>query len=168
MEEVKAFLYCYPKMEQMEGNYEEHIKNKAYTSFKIAAERIAEEIAEEILKKSLLKDLKRRMDKVIERLTEQEKYLLELRYFRRKKALAEYEEKYGKDFFGSVRNYFRRQAALLKKTEILMERYGLGKEKREKYFRLEELEAALSYIRAGKAKASPGERSLVRLLSDGK
>lgn len=155
-------------MEQMEVNYEEHIKNMAYMSFKVAAAKIAEEIATEVLKKGLLGELKRRMDKVVARLTEQERYLLELRYFRRKKALSEYGEKYGKDFFGSVRNYFRRQAALLKKAESLMERYGLGKDKREKFFRLEELEAVLSYIQAGRAKASHGERSLVRLLSDEK
>ena len=167
---VKTLLYSYPRMAQMEKNYEEHILNKACLSFdnRKSGEFLVEEVAKEVLKKQLLKEVAEMMGKVVSFLTEKEKYLLELRYFRRKKALAVYEEKFGQAVFGSVRGYFREQVRLLEKTARLMVRCGLTEEKMQEYMQIDELQAVLSYIEKGRDKASSRERALVGFLGDGK
>lgn len=155
-------------MAQMEKNYEEHILNKACLSFdnRRSGEFLVEELAGEVVKKEMIHELAILLNKVVSLLTERERYLLELRYFRRKKVLKGFEDKLGKTVFGSVRRYFREQVRLLEKTARLMIRCGLTEEKMEEFMEIEELRAIVKYIEKGRDKASSRERALVSFLGD--
>ena len=127
---VKAVLYVYPRLEKIEKDYEEHIKNKAFLSYdyRSATEVLTEYIAGEIIRKNLIGDLKGRVERALEKLSTEEKFLLELRYFGRKKALAEYCEKCVRKSMGSERNYYRRQNRTLGKISALLKLGGLTEE----------------------------------------
>ena len=149
---VKALLYSYPKMAQMEMNYQEHIFCKACFSFdnRRTGEFLAEELAGEVVKKQTIKELRDLIGRVVERFSEKERYLLELRYFRRKLKLKEFEEKYGKPSIESVRSYFRKQMRLIEKVERTFMRFGVTEEKMEEFMRIDELKAV--YLRLCKGK----------------
>ncbi len=155
-------------MEQMEKNYQEHILNKACLSFdnRKSGEFLAEELATEVVKKAMIRELKGILDKVVSFLTEKERYMLELRYFRRKRTLESFAKKFGQAVFGSVRGYFREQVRLLEKTARLMIRCGLNKKNIEDYMEIDEIKAIVKYIEKGRDKASPRERALVNFLAD--
>ena len=165
---VKAVLYVYPRLEKIEKDYEEHIKNKAFLSYdyRSATEVLTEYIAGEIIRKNLIGDLKGRVERALEKLSTEEKFLLELRYFGRKKALAEYCEKCVRKSMGSERNYYRRQNRTLGKISALLKLGGLT----EEYFLREYacfgwLTSVCRYIDEGKADAaSARDKSLFRFL----
>ena len=55
---VKAVLYVYPRLERLEKDCEEHIRNRAFMSYdyRTTTERLSEELAEEIIRKGLTKE----------------------------------------------------------------------------------------------------------------
>ena len=59
---VKAVLYVYPRLERLEKDCEEHIRNRAFMSYdyRTTTERLSEELAEEIIRKGLIRELKRK------------------------------------------------------------------------------------------------------------
>ena len=127
---IKAVLYIYPRLEKIEKDYGEHIGNKAILSYdyRAATEALTEYIAGEIIRKNLIEDLKRRVDRALERLSAEEKFLLELRYFGRKKQLAEYRKQDRYRNMCSERNYYRKQSRVLGKISSLLKLGGLTEE----------------------------------------
>ena len=123
-EYVKALLYVYPILTPLAEAVAAGAENKAYLSFrKENTLACAEQIAEEIARSEALRELAREMGAALTRFSEEEAYLLEYKYFRRK---AELNGRFaGVRFSGSKREYFRRQNALLKKAAGLLAARGL-------------------------------------------
>lgn len=112
---VKVLLYAYPKMGELAEAVSEGADAKAFLSFRstLDALTLAEKIADEIATAQKLRLWQAELEAVFSGLGEEELYLLEYKYFRRKKELA------GR-FSGALltcseRSYFRMQNALLGK-----------------------------------------------------
>lgn len=166
---LKAALYVYPRLERIERDWEEHIKNKAFMSYdyRVTTEKLSVYLAEEILRKEKIEKLRNTIDEALERLTEEERFLLELRYFRRKGRLKQFCQKVDLKEIGSERAYFRKQAKLQNKLEGILKCRGFTEEKfRKEYGEFEWLMSVCRFIEQGKEKNAAGrERSLVGLLS---
>ena len=115
-------------MERIAADYGEHIRHRAIFSYENrTAERAAEYLAEEILKKRAIEALKERVDAALKKLNDEERFLLEVRYFGRKKKLREFLEA-GTERPGSERSYYRKQERLLKKVISAFSGVGLTEE----------------------------------------
>lgn len=123
---AKAILYVYPSMEALSEAAEEAARNKALLSYRSRFDAMhdLEEVAEEILLGERLRGLKGLLDKIFSRLSEEERFLLEYRYFRRKQALA----RFGDGLACSERNYFRKQERLLRKIAARLALNGVTEE----------------------------------------
>lgn len=128
-EYLMAALYVYPSIGRMERDYSDHIKNRAVLSYRYsgATEALCEKIARDIGEKERLKELKERLDAVLGGLTEEEKFLLELRYFGRRERLTAYAAEKDK-YLCSKRQYYRKQDRLLLKIGGLLAAEGMCKE----------------------------------------
>lgn len=131
----------------MEKDYEECIRNKALLSYGNgkSAEETAIEIAFEILSQRNFRWLKERLQAVLARLSEEERTLVEIRYFGKKKARFSevcIEKSTGKPW--SERKYFRRQDRLSKKLEAIVKGVGLTEEVFERDFACTELVQAVA------------------------
>lgn len=148
----------------MEKNCGEYVFCKACTSFldRRSADRVAETLAYELVKKSMLKELRVRMEKAFTFLTDKEKFLLELRYFRRKKILRRYKEQFGGVSIGSARTYFREQVRTVDKLSKLFDRCGLTEEKMEEYMEIEELRMILHIVTRGLKKGKKRSNTELR------
>ena len=125
---VKTILYIYPRLERIAADYGDHIRHRAILSYENrTAERAAEYLAEEILKKRAIEALKERVDAALKKLNDEERFLLEVRYFGRKKKLREFLEA-GTERPGSERSYYRKQERLLKKVISVFSGVGLTEE----------------------------------------
>lgn len=125
-EYVEALLYVYPRLGEMQEDYGQHIENKAILSSngKTATDRLIEYLAREILEKRKLESIERALRGVIGGLSDRERFLLELRYFRRRSLLLAGARAFrGK--LGSRRNYPRLQERLLKKIGERLRLVGL-------------------------------------------
>lgn len=107
---VKAVLYIYPKLAAIAEDYGEHIRNRALGSYRRTAEREAEYLAEEILRKGAIENLKEKVDGILKKLSGEERFLLEMRYFGRRKQVSAVGLRPR-----SERSYYRRQEKLLGK-----------------------------------------------------
>ena len=131
-----------------------------------AGKGLSEELAEEIIRKGLIRELKRKTDAAIGALKKEEKFLLELRYFRRKSRLKQFCGETDFKEIGSERNYYRRQAKLLKKVSGALQAQGLTKETFfSDYARFDWLMSVYRFIEAGKeGRNAAKEHSLVEFL----
>ena len=104
---TKAILYVYPMMKKLAEATRIGARNKAILSYrsKLGTMRDVEAVADELLLANRLDELKEVVDSLLQRLSTEERFLLEYRYFRRKKCLAEF----GEELACSERNYFRKQ-----------------------------------------------------------
>ena len=135
--------------------------------YRVTTEKLSVYLAEEILRKEKIEKLRNTIDEALERLTEEERFLLELRYFRRKGRLKQFCQKVDLKEIGSERAYFRKQAKLQNKLEGILKCRGFTEEKfRKEYGEFEWLMSVCRFIEQGKEKNAAGrERSLVGLLS---
>ncbi len=126
---ARIVLHAYPFLKTVEKDYEEHIRNKALLSYKgrQTAEDLAEYLAQEILRARNLVWLRTSMERVFARLTEEERALLSLRYFRRKGAMKAYFERTNQEPWTDGK-FARRQARLAKKLEAMLEFEGVNKD----------------------------------------
>lgn len=126
-EYVKVILYAFPKMKMLSEAISAGVEVKAALSFrsKCGALEAAEKIAEEIARSARLDRLYADTEAAAETLSEEERFLLEYKYFRRKSVLA---ERFGKFMALSERVYFRRQNALLPKVARLLAARGWTEE----------------------------------------
>ena len=159
---VKAILYCYPMLERISEGYLQHIKNKATMSHdgRTPTVALAEYLAREICEKEKVQVLKALMDKVLARLTLEERLLLELRYFgkidRVRRLFAAKKAGLADDYMRDVpiwseRTYFRKQKAALKKVEKRLEANGLDKDVfLKEYAELDGIAPVYQYVSLGK------------------
>lgn len=112
---VKVILYAYPHLAALAEAVGIGAENKAYLSFRggESALALAEKIAEELAVKSRLLALLEDAEVAVGACSREERFLLEYKYFRRKRVLREAYA--GMTMACSERHYFRRQAALLRK-----------------------------------------------------
>lgn len=127
---LKAVLYAYPLLKNIEEDYETHIRNKALLSYDSnwATERLAEYLAEEILHKNKLLWLRKVIETALDKLSGTERLLMGLRYFgkaRGKKPTGE--EGVQEPYCWSERKYFRVQNRLSQKVTGIMVALGLTK-----------------------------------------
>jgi hypothetical protein len=139
---VKAVLYTYPKLRIIQKDYEEHIQNRAILSYRYkgSVESLTEYLAQEVIRRHRLADLKNNLDKIFQNLTDEEKLLLQLRYFGKirrakngeKENFSEVTKALKQEFVESLkwseRSYYRKQNRLLKKLVAEFNRVGLNKE----------------------------------------
>ncbi len=122
---AKTILFAYPLLKTVEKDYEEHIRNKALLSYggNRTALELAEYLAEELIHQQNLSWLKQTVKEVLDKLSDEERVLLSIRYFghtekMRNFALCKWNE----------RTYFRRQARLSKKLGELLRIAGVTKD----------------------------------------
>ena len=159
---VKAVLYTYTKLNTIEKDYEEHIQNRAILShrYKGSVEALTEYLAGEVIRRHRLAELKSLLDKIIARLSDEEKLLLQLRYFGKirraksgeKESFVEVtralKDELVEKFKWSERSYYRKQNRLLKKLVAEFNRVGLTKESFEnEWLQYEFLYAVYRFIR---------------------
>lgn len=126
-EYVAVLLYAYPRIDEFIYDLSEGINIKARLSFRsfATAERLAEEMIGMIFVERELERLKSAMEKVFSDFSEEEKNLLDYKYFHQKKNLS-------KTHMGekqtSERSYFRKQNALFQKICSRFLQAGLTEE----------------------------------------
>lgn len=115
---VKVLLYGYPKLVALAEAVSASVEIQAALSFKskTGAAETAERIADDIFVCKNLEGVKTALDEVCAALSDEERFFLEYKYFRRRKEL----QKYGACAACSERSYFRRQNTLLKKVAALL------------------------------------------------
>lgn len=124
---LKAILYAYPLLKTVEQDYADHIKNKALLSYDCnkTTEELAEYLAEKILHKERLTWLKKTVEAVCRQLTKEERLLIEIRYFGKKRRAGQ---------CTSERVYFRKQNKAGERAAALLLAAGLDKAAYQKYF----------------------------------
>ena len=123
---TKTILYVYPMMKSLAEAVRVGARNKALLSYRSKRDALTdlEAVAEEVLLAGRLEWLHGAVDSVLARLSKEESFLLEYRYFRRKKVLASYEG----EIDCSERNYFRKQEKLLHKISARLFARGITEE----------------------------------------
>lgn len=112
---AKVLLYAFPKLRGVSEAVTAGIENKALLSFRSvsSAYAVAESLAEEILLRENLDGVTDAVEKVLQTFSEEESFLFEYRYFRRKRVLR---EQFGEYLPAcSERQYYRLQECALKK-----------------------------------------------------
>lgn len=152
----KVLLYAYPKLDELAEAVSASVEVKAVLSFRAVGDclGIAEKIVKEIDVSRKLRAVREQMDGILARLSGEELFLLEYKYFRRKKRLRELKEKTPRC---SERSYFRRQAALLKKISSAFISRGMD----ERWF-LNAFSQYPPFLRVYRALKEGRECSLVR------
>ncbi len=130
---VKTILCAYPFLKTVEEDYEEHIRNRALLSYdgRWTAEQTAEYLAEEILNMRRLEWLKGKIEGVLNKLTDVEKTLAEIRYFGKRRKLKSFLKKEKNPLSKRAwteRSYFRYQERLGDKISSLLALDGLTEE----------------------------------------
>ena len=125
---VKAVLYAYPALEEIGEAVGTSAENKALLSYKNprSTEEVAGEIVREIAVRAALSELHSLVDQFLHSLSEEENFLLEYKYFRRKSALNGFR---GYALDCSERSYFRKQGQLLEKAADYFGEKGWSRER---------------------------------------
>jgi len=120
---VKTVLYVYPMLRKLSEAVRVSGENKALLSYRAKGDAFdaAKEVADTFFLADRLDFLREAVSGILETLNAEETFLLEYKYFRRKKVLDLGDGK----IFCSERNYFRRQSALLKKIGFLLAVRGI-------------------------------------------
>ena len=160
---AKAVLYAYPLLKTVRQDYEIHIRNKAVLSYRHSAdaETLAEYLAGEILDMRRLEWLKGKVEFILDKLNEEERTLLSIRYFGKGKKIKGLTEK-GRKW--SERNYFRRQRRLSEKVGAMLCFCGVTKELfLNEFARLDIFKKIYRFVEEGKdKKISAQERRNLR------
>ena len=154
-EYVKVMLYAYPKLDELAYAVAEGAEVKAALSFRSYDDTftLLEKIANEVLLSQKLRGLKRFLDGVLASFSEEERFLLEYKYFRRKKILRQADM----CLPCSERSYFRRQTAVFRKV---CSRFLTGGWTEQKF--MKEFSSYLPFMRFLKALREGKERTIKR------
>lgn len=118
-------LYVYPRLERLEENIGQLVEAKARASY--AGKESAEECAKKMIEYIYIKDcfswIRASLNEILASLSAEERYLLEYKYFRRKKVLEG--EFAGMCCAFSERTYYRRQRKLADKLNGELIRRGM-------------------------------------------
>jgi hypothetical protein len=149
---AKVLLYVYPQLQKLAEAIEVGIEVKACLSFKAYGDpvTVAEKIVEEIERRETLLYAQDAIERILRTLSEEEKYLLEYKYFRRKSRL-----KGEPPRLCSRRQYFRKQNLLLHKVVARLREEGCG----EGWF-FEEFGSYAPFMKLYRAICEGRERSL--------
>ena len=139
---AKVVLYAYPLLKTVGDDYAVHIRNKAVLSYesRLTTEQLAEYLAGEIIEKNSLEWLKDTVAKVIAKLSEEERTLLDIRYFGKTKKLRDFlkgqaqKRKNGGEGC-SQRMYFRRQQRLADKLGAMLYYAGVTQKVYDEHFK---------------------------------
>ena len=118
-EYAKVFLYAYPWLGALSDAMAQSAENKALLSYRsmCSAEEAASGVVREYAMQAAVGEVAAQMERIVQSMDDEEKYLLEYKYFRRAARLA-----------GGRRvtfpYYFRKQAALAAKVARLLEDFG--------------------------------------------
>lgn len=129
---VKEILFGYPLLKTVGRDYEIHIRNKAILSHACAAEPLAEYLAGEIISMHNLEALKGTVENILGKLSAEERTLVEIRYFGKRKKIRSFLKRRADKESGacwSEAKYFRRQRAVGEKIAAMMHFAGVTKEK---------------------------------------
>ena len=173
---VISALYAYPQLDRIGKDLEEHIKNKALLSYgsRVATEKLAESLALEIVKRQGVERLKAMIDKAIGVLSEEERTLLDIRYFgkadRVRRQIAAAKAGLCKLPFKpwKERTYYRKQAKLLKRMIALLRGQGLDERSfDDEYMEIDYVAMLYQYLALGKTVAADKkERQLLLFMSE--
>ena len=131
---VKALLYAYPSLDRMKDTYAHHIRTSAVLSCdgRMDTEKLTEYLLKEILHKRRLEWLKVTLDRVLNRLNDLERALIESAFFRKKGILKVILHKYSKAKCKkkniSERSCRRFLNRTLEKIKALLSTYGVNKQ----------------------------------------
>lgn len=127
---VKTALYVYPVLRAAAKEIGEHVKRKAYLSYasKDSCETLTGYLLEQLDAKAKIETLSAEMKKATEKLSDDEKTLLRVRYFGLRKK-SEYTDEDLKSVCGSRRSYYRKQDKLKRKIGERLKRAGLSEER---------------------------------------
>ena len=149
---AKAIFYAYPFLKNIDKEYDEHVFNRAVLSYRndFSAERIALYIAGEIVEKQTLQWVKSTVDEIVRQLTDEERTLVEIRYFGKRRKIRRQRVGGGAGAL-SERTYFRKQSKLADKLGGMLTQKGIG----EKFFKdellkIELFEKAYVYVCGGR------------------
>ena len=169
-------LYAYPLLKTVGEDYAVHIRNKAVLSYdsNLTTERLAEYLAGEIIEKNRLEWLKNTVETVIGKLTDEERTLIEIRYFGHTKKLRDFlggqaEKRKGGERGCSQRMYFRRQSRLADKLGAMLFYAGVTQKLYEEKFKdLGIFRKIHQFVEQGKdKKISADERRFLEDRSEG-
>lgn len=148
----KVMLLLYPKLERMATDIGQIVRAKAAASYtgREPAEAVVEKLIEYNYVQGCVAGLKEALDGILRSLDREEAFLLEYKYFRRKKELSGTFA--DMRFECSERTYFRRQLRLERKLNALFMRDGLTEAWFfETFSRIPYIMAALESVRGGRA-----------------
>lgn len=169
---VKEILFGYPLLKSVGEDYEIHIRNKAVLSHQstMSAEEMAEYLASEIIAMRSLERLKKTVDFVLDKLSDDERKLIEIRYFGRRKKMRGFLKRRvlkgeKEQVSWSETTYFRRQRALGEKVGAMLHFAGITKEKYlAEYAHTEIFKKIHAFVEAGKDKViAADERRLMKI-----
>ena len=128
---VREILYGYPLLKTVGKDYEIHIRNKALLGSNADGLRLAEYLAGEILQMDKLETLQGIVKGALDRLTEEERILIEGRYFGKRKKLRDFLKRRAESgqAVWSPRTYARRQQAAESKVCALLFCAGITKDR---------------------------------------
>lgn len=130
---VREILYGYPLLKTVGEDYEIHIRNKALLSHGVHVDglRLAEYLAGEILTMDKLEGLKSVVKGALDKLSDEERILIEGRYFGKRKKLRDFLKRRTLEGQApwSQRKFTRRQNAAEKKVSVLLFCAGITQEK---------------------------------------
>lgn len=125
---LKVLLYGYSKMDMLAESVEEGARVSAKLSFRNYGNvlTLAEKIATEMFVSERLQAWKHALDECLCQADQEELFLLEYKYFRRKKVLANHFSDWVADY--SERSYFRKQNDLLRRLASKLAAHGYTEE----------------------------------------
>jgi hypothetical protein len=128
---VREILYGYPLLKTVGKDYEIHIRNKALLGSNTDGLRLAEYLAGEILQMDKLENLQGIVKEVLDKLTGEERILIEGRYFGKRRKLRDFLKRRveGGQEVWSPRTYARRQQAAENKVCALLFCAGITQER---------------------------------------
>ena len=130
---VREILYGYPLLKTVGEDYEIHIRNKALLSHGVHVDglRLAEYLAGEILTMDKLEGLKSVVKGALDKLSDEERILIEGRYFGNRKKLRDFLKRRTLEGQApwSHRKFTRRQNAAERKVSVLLFCAGITQEK---------------------------------------
>lgn len=151
---AKAVLYAYPLLKTVGEDYAVHIRNRAVLSYEssLTTEQLAEYLAGEIIEKNRLQWLKNTVKTIIDKLTDEERTLLDIRYFGQTKKLRDFLN--GQARKGcSERTYFRLQSRLAEKLGAMLFYAGVTQKLYdEEYKNMDIFRKIHKFVEAGKDK----------------
>ena len=121
---VRALLYAYPMAERLAEAVKEGARVRACLSFRSPRNTLSvmESIAADVEYAECLLEWKSRLDRVLSHCSDEELFLLEYKYFRRRKQLKAWEERVALSC--SERSYFRKQKEVLERVSRRLVRRG--------------------------------------------